>query len=198
MRRKQIYIICAGIALSILVICVIGIVHKITDQKNTDLILKKMPYIVFYSNSSRTDGVYFCSNGDMYLGYSEDAFEMPWEEIAKKIQNNEYDGLLKFLGNCGSEETRQKYLLFYEVCVNDSYHMERNSHEEPKGKAYGQNSGQEYDARHRYWIGVTLDDNGKMKLHEFYISAEKRECSDERAYEIVQWMYDCLVRYADY
>ena len=47
MRRKQIYIICAGIALSILVLCVIGIVYKITDQKNTDQILKKMHYIVF-------------------------------------------------------------------------------------------------------------------------------------------------------
>ena len=98
MRRKLIYIICAGIALSILVLCVIGIVHKITDQKNTDQILKKMPYIVFYSNSSRTDGVYFCSNGDMYLGYSEDAFEMPWEEIAKKFRTMSMTDYLNFWG----------------------------------------------------------------------------------------------------
>ena len=38
------------------------------------IVISKMPFLAFYSNGTREDGVYFCSNGDMYQGFSESRF----------------------------------------------------------------------------------------------------------------------------
>ena len=177
----------------LLIVCAVCIGNIIYDGW---IVIRKMPFLAFYSNGTREDGVYFCSNGDMYQGFSEESFLMPPDEIAQRIQNNDYDGLLKYLGNCGAAKTRQMYVLFHKVYMNDNYRLKDSPYGEPQGGILG--SGRDYDSKHQYWAGYFFDEEGKFNIGIFYISDDGKVCSDKRAYIIVKWMYQCLVKYAGY
>ena len=197
MNKKKTMRIIIGVLL--LIFFLIGsFVIILYKYKRKKTIIEKMPYIVFCSNTTRMDDVFVCANGDIYLGYTEDSFIMPIEEIEKRIINNQYEGLLVYLGNCGVEETMEMYNLFYEVCVNDTYRFTGQSYIEPKNNDEISENEAGYNSISRNWYGFYLDNNGENRLIEIYISNKGYECSDKRAYKIIEWMYDCLVKYADF
>ena len=196
-KKRSFCIIGAAALIALLVVGLITFMVYIDFQQKIT-IYDRMPFIAFYSNTTREDGIYICSNGDMYQGVSEESFLMASEDIANRIKNKEFDGFLKYLGNCGEDKTKQMYVKFYRICVNETYRVERRSYEEPKNATKESNGSQGFETYHRYWFGFYADENGIVNPCEIYISKEGLVCSDTRAYKIVEWMYDCLVQYAGY
>ena len=187
--KKKKVVILAGIIVLLGLIIGTGIFLYLyfRDQK----IIKEMPFLVFEANSTREDCIFFCSNGDMYQGFSEESFLMQLDEIAQRIQEDRYDGLLRYLGNCGEKETRQMYVLFYRVCRIGEYQLER-----PLWVPTSQQTrSREYSGRRRYYNGCYFYD-GKLDMMTIYTDREECWCSDERAYKVVDWMHDCIVKYA--
>ena len=188
--KKKKVVILAGIIVLLGLIIGTGIFLYLyfRDQK----IIKEMPFLVFETSSAREDSIFFCSNGDMYQGFSEESFLMRPDEIAQRIQENRYDGLLRYLGNCGEKETRQMYVLFYRVCRNGKYQLERPL----LVPTSQQNGGKRYSGRCRDYCGYYFNDDGKLNIMPIYSDLEECWCSDERAYKVVDWMHDCIVKCA--
>lgn len=161
----------------------------IYNQQNN----RPMPDIVFYTNSTRIDSLFFCSNGDLYLGFSEESFLMSMEDVSKRIQQNDYGDILKYVGNVGEGKIKRMYAFYQNVCLKDGYHLECSSYLVPNG-------GREYDDFNRGWYGIYFDERGQMKLSTIYRSRDREgaeyECSDVRAYTLVKWMHKCMIKYA--
>lgn len=148
---------------------------------------KQFPYITFMSNSDRETCLYICRNGDIYASLPEKSFLMDKSELIEKIRKNDYAGVLECVGETDAGKVREMYRLFSEVVLAEGYNVEY-----PK---LGILNSASYDEEKWYWYGLCYDEVGDAETRVIYISDGVRVCSDERAYEIVDWMYDVLKDY---
>lgn len=164
----------------VLLVCAVFFVINIIEVRRT------VPYIAFMQNSTRTNCLYICSNGDIYAATSEESFVMDFPELIECIKEKEYADILEYVGSTNRWEVQKMHRLFREVVVNEEYRVYPRRPDGPSADEYGGSEG--------YWGGIYYDD-GIPKYKEIYTSNADMLCTDERAYEIVDWMYDCLKDY---
>lgn len=182
-RKKGVIISVIVVLLMIGGVLLVTLILKDNAQKRSGI------PIAFFENMTREDCFFICSDGELYLGFSEETFLMSLEDIAERIQKNDYDDILKHVGSVSKKEVKEKYALFQEVCLAEGYHLDDTSYDTPNGE-------HNYDDAKRFWMGVHPGEDGKMERTMIYQSGGTHACSDKRAYEIVKWMDELVVKYA--
>lgn len=183
MKNKKAFSIIAILTIMIAVVTVVVVVisHKKAEQL--------VPHIAFVENSTREDCLFICASGDIYAATSEEAFLMDFSQLAEKIQEGNYADILKFMGNTDAGKVKKMYQLYSSVVLNKDYYVAHKKGAEPAQNEYG--------GKARYWSGVYYNDDGVLMTRGIYQSNMNKICSDTRAYDIVEWMYDCLKGYIE-
>jgi len=176
-KKRRIIVVVASI---VLILSVFLIVNKL-------VIVRTIPHVSFMYNISRAKCFYICSNGDIYASTSEESFEMEFSELIECIKQKEYEDILIHVGNTDGRRVRKMYRLFLEVVVNEDYGVRPERYYGPQTEEYG--------GTEALFGGIYYDENRVPTYDTIYISNAGRICSDERAYEIVDWMYDVLKDY---
>lgn len=178
MKKKKWLIIL--LILAVVAVCVSFLVIRIKQNK-------RIPYIAFMYNSTREDCLYICSNGKIYAAVSEESFVMSHEKVIQKIKQNDYGDILEYVGSTNASKVCKMYRLFSKVVFSEDYFVKdiRNF-----GPALT-----EYDGKEGHWYGLYSDEKGKLMTAVIYHSNVDKYCTDERAYKIVDWMYDTLKDY---
>lgn len=181
MKRKKVIV-------SILVLCILLLVgvavsFLLCGKKH------QVPYIAFMENSTREDCLYICSDGNIYAAISEEAFTMTPEELERRIKENDYADILKFMGTTDASNVYRMHRLMCKVAIKGEYLLLDETIIEPDRDEYGE--------KKRYWNGYYYNEYGKVDVFGFYRSNSDVICSDKRAYKIVNWMYDCLKEYME-
>lgn len=171
------------IFISIVITALIGIVLLVGRM----LECRQIPYIAFMSNRDRETCLYICRNGDIYTSLSEESFLMEKSELIEIIRKNDYGDVLEYVGKTDARMVREMHCLFSEVVLAEGYYVQY-----PK---LGIPNSASYDEEKWYWYGLCYDEAGNVETRVIYISDGVRVCSDKRAYEIVDWMYDVLKNY---
>ena len=177
MKKRRIIAVVASI---VLILSVFLIVNKL-------VIVRTIPHVSFMYNISRAKCLYICSNGDIYASTSEESFGMEFSELIECIKQKEYEDILIHVGNADGRKVRKMYRLFLEVVVNENYGVRPERYDGPQAEAYG--------GPEALFGGIYYDENRVPIYDTIYISNADMLCSDERAYEIVDWMYDVLKDY---
>ena len=99
----------------------------------------------------------------------------------------DYAGFLEYVGETDAGQVREMYRLFSEVVLAEGYYVEFSSSGIPNSASY--------DDEKWYWYGLCYDETGDVETRVIYVSDDARVCSDKRAYEIVEWMYNVLKEY---
>lgn len=174
----------SGIIFTLLIIIVLfGVAVFVSNVVEN----RQIPYIAFMSNHDRKTCLYICRNGDIYASLSEEAFLMNESDLIDKIRKNDYAGVLEYVGRTDARKVKEMHRLFSEVVLAEGYYVQFPSSGIPNSAGY--------DDEKWYWYGLCYDEEGEVEIRVIYISDKVRECSDKRAYEIVDWMYDVLKDY---
>lgn len=177
MKKRRIIVVVASI---VLILSVFLIVNKL-------VIVRTIPHVSFMYNISRAKCFYICSNGDIYASTSEESFEMEFSELIECIKQKEYEDILIHVGNTDGRRVRKMYRLFLEVVVNEDYWVRPERYDGPQTGEYG--------GAEALFGGIYYDENRVPTYDKIYVSNADKLCSDERAYEIVDWMYEVLKDY---
>ena len=178
LKRKKWIIVTVLITMALL--GVVLFVGKVAENR-------QIPYIAFMSNADRETCLYICKNGDIYASLSEESFLMEKSELIEKIRKKDYAGVLEYVGETDAKQVREMYRLFSEVVLAEGYYVEVSDSGIPNSASY--------DEEAWYWYGLCYDEAKAVETRVIYISDDTRVCSDKRAYEIVEWMYDVLKEY---
>ena len=149
----------------------------------------RIPYIAFRVSSTIEDGLYICSDGDIYGAISDVAIKLTPEELEKRIKENDYADILKFKGTTDADKVYKMHRLMCRVVLKEGYYILDKT-------IVGPNSGG-YEDKVRSWLGYYYDENGDVELVRIYKSNSDKYCSDARAYIIVDWLYDSLKEYME-
>lgn len=175
-KRKPWLLISIFIVLLLGTVVIVGAVIK----------YKKIPYVAFICNHRITPCLYICKNGDVYASTSEELFTSDMAEI-EQIRRNGFADSINYVGSTNAREVCHMYDLFSEVVLDEQYRVNDMTDEGVPERRY--------NPKTRHWYGVHLDENGNAKVKMIYISDDDHECSDKRAYEIVDWMFETLKDY---
>lgn len=184
MKKKRGMIV---VLISVVVICILFLIIREV------IIARTIPHIAFMHNTSRAKCLYICSDGNIYASTSEESFVMENSELAERIKQENYDDILVYVGHTNVRTLRKMYRLFTEVVVNQKYGVYSTVIEVPNSREYG-GSG-EYGGSEGHWGGFYYDENRDIKYDSIYVSNADMRCTDERAMEIVDWMYETLKDY---
>ena len=177
MKKRRISVVIASI---VLIFSAFLIINKL-------VIVRSIPHVSFMYNISRNKCFYICSNGDIYASTSEESFEMDFSELIECIKQKEYEEILIHVGKTDGRKVREMYHLFLEVVVNEEYWVRPERYDGPQAEEYG--------GTEALFGGIYYDENRVPTYDKIYMSNADMLCSDERAYEIVDWMYDVLKDY---
>ena len=184
MKKKRCMIV---VLIAIFVVCILFLVIREV------IIARTIPHIAFSHNTSRAKCLYICSDGNIYASTSEESFEMENSELAERIKQEDYDDILVYVGHTNVRMLRKMYRLFTEVVIKQEYGVYPTVIEVPNS---GEHDGSgEYGGSEGYWGGYYYDENRDIKYDSIYVSNADMRCTDERALEIVDWMYETLKDY---
>ena len=180
MRKLRKQVVAFILAISIVLLGLAFFVKEVIKYK-------QIPYIAFMSNHDRETCLYICKNGDIYASTSGESFIMEKSDVVERICQNDYSDILNYVGSIKAREVRHMYDLFSEVVLDEEYRLRTLTYDEPEDPRY--NPGK------WYWYGWYYDEHGEFLSEIIYISDDDHECSDRRAYEIVDWMCEVLKEY---